>query len=119
MSNTALQSTTLSACDNVWRHICIIFDSSTSNYFFYLNGVLSANSTTGTALISVQRTLNYLGKSSYTADSYGTMLIDDFRLYNTALMQNEICAICGNNYYVGMNLMAQLYDAYIPNTSVT
>ena len=119
MSNTALQSTTLSACDNVWRHICIIFDSSTSNYFFYMNGVLSANSTTGTALISVQRTLNYLGKSSYTADSYGTMLIDDFRLYNTALMQNEICAICGNNYYVGLNPMAQLYDAYIPNTSVT
>ena len=116
--NLNLQSSAVNYCDNLWRHVCIVFDNVMNKYTFYLNGIHRSSSVTGTGLENVQRSYNYLGKSSFSTDSYGTILIDDFRFYASALTQSSICNICGNTYYINNVLLASLFNAYVPFSSV-
>ena len=43
------------------------------------------------------------------------MLIDDFRLYDSALTQSQICCyVCGNTMYYQNTLIASLFNTYVP-----
>jgi hypothetical protein len=79
---------TLAVNDNVWRHYVWTF-SPTGLWNFYLNGSLYTtvqNKSVPTAI----RTLNYLGKSNWAADSYMQMIMDEFRFYNKAISANDV-----------------------------
>ena len=106
-------------CDGIWRHVAVVFDNSILKYNFYLNGVLCNNSLTGTNMVNTSRPYCYIGRSVFPADSYGTLLIDDFRLYSSALSQSDISAICGNNMYHQNTLLPSLFNAYVPLSNST
>ena len=53
----------------------------------------------------------------HSTNSYATVSINNFKLHNTAFLQNKICALCGTSYYFGTTLIALLFDEYVPNTS--
>ena len=87
-------------------HLAVTFNAATKTTTIYINGVEDASGTANQneAYMLAQvatDTRNYIGRtqwwdSNYSADNVdfdGT--IDNFRLYNTALTQKEICEIQG------------------------
>ena len=104
--------------DGMWHHLTIAYDFSLNYLYLYINGVLWTNHlTTGFNLQTTSRSKNYLGLSNYTGNSYATVLIDDFRLYDSKLSQSDICNVCGSSLYYKNTLIASLFNAYIPFTS--
>ena len=86
-------------CDNTWRHVAIIYNSSTFQYSFYFNGIKCCNSVTGSSIGSnVSRPYFFIGRNiSSTSTIYMTASIDDFRIYdNVLLTKTDIAQICGN-----------------------
>jgi len=87
--------TTIYVNDNVWRHIVWILTN--SDWKIYVNGILHTTYTTNIAYPqNISRTLNYLGRSNWSADPYFNGGISDFRFYNRAVSGIEVSYIYYN-----------------------
>ena len=74
-------------------HITAVFNPPLGYLALYTNGVLAAMNTAVTIpLTSVNDLYSYIGRSLYSGDSYFTLNLDEFRIYNGALSTNEIAA---------------------------
>lgn len=77
------------ANDNVWRHVVWVLVPGT--WQIYINGALSVTKTTGIYFPrSVNRTINYIGRSNWDGDPGYNGNIDDFRIYKEALTQQKV-----------------------------
>jgi microcystin-dependent protein len=91
--------TSYNSNNNKWNHIAITMTyaasgSTTSNVIFYLNGVSVSNTSNQFYYpLAMTRTLNYIGRSNWSADPEFFGNIDDFRVYNTVLNQTQILSI--------------------------
>ena len=74
-------------CDDKWHHIVLISDGNT--LVFFLDNV-KIKSVRFPSLENVQRVNNYIGRSSYAVDSYSSIMLDDFRFYDTSLSLSDI-----------------------------
>jgi hypothetical protein len=77
---------------NVWNHIAITLSPSTTTGKLYINGVEAASNTSLSLSPSSlgSTTLNYLGRSQYSADAYFKGKIDEVRIWSVALPLSTI-----------------------------
>ncbi len=72
-------------------YIAVTYDSTANTGKLYLDGVLVATNTNMTlAPSAIKPTNNWLGRSQYAADPYFRGTIDEFRIYDGVLTQNDI-----------------------------
>jgi hypothetical protein len=109
------------ANDNVWRHCVWVLVPGT--WRVYINGALSATKTTGIYFPrSVNRTINYIGRSNWDGDPGYNGNIDDFRIYKEALTQEKVSILFsyGRKNYTNNLLLWYTFDtATISGTTVT
>ena len=94
--------------DNVWRHVGWVLNSygnGTGTWTIYLNGMMSQQLQSMQYPNAVQRSHNYLGKSSRARDPNFFGAISDFRLYSRVLNVTEIVAL-----FAGGAPSAQLFS---------
>lgn len=77
--------------ENSWNHIVGVFDG--ENLSLYLNGTQSASNNIGSAGISQTQFELFFGTDKYGSPSFLDGKIDDFKLYNRPLSNNEITAL--------------------------
>jgi len=76
-----------------WHHVALVIDGKTKNLSILLDGQVVANASTLYVLKDLgTTTLNYIGRSQY-ADPYFNGIVDDFRIYNEALGQDQILRV--------------------------
>jgi hypothetical protein len=75
-----------------WHHVAVTINADTRAINLYLDGIVSAsnNSATLNPQALGTTTNNWIGRSQYSADAYFNGSVDDFRIYNFALSQDEI-----------------------------
>jgi hypothetical protein len=73
---------------NVWQHLAVTLDH-TGHVVLYKNGQPVKTGMTGVPQIAIRNT-NYIGKSNWSGDGYYAGQMDDIRVYNRALTQQEI-----------------------------
>ncbi len=75
-----------------WHHVAVTINSDIRAINLYLDGVVVASN--NSAELNPQAlgntTNNWIGRSQYSADAYFNGSVDDFRIYNYALSQDEI-----------------------------
>ncbi len=76
--------------DGVWMHVALVRDGNTVK--LYKNGVLEVTSTDfGSHTPSeITEGNNYLGKSQFSGDAYFQGYIDEFKIYDAALTEEQI-----------------------------
>jgi hypothetical protein len=74
---------------NQWVHLASVYDGATSLLTIYLNGV-SIVSGVAVAPQNTTRTLNYVGKSNWSADALANAQIDSFRIWSTARTPDQL-----------------------------
>ena len=85
--------------ENRWQSVAATIaknpDGTTSTLRFYIDGVLVGEKTDSTTHLSdlTAHTMNFIGKSAYTADSLYQGLVSSFRVYDEALTIAELGAI--------------------------
>jgi hypothetical protein len=60
---------------------------------FYVNGNLVGTSTLSAALVPSTRTINYIGRSNWSSDSYFNGYIEDVQIYSRALSAAEVSTL--------------------------
>lgn len=79
----------------VWKHIAVTIGDGTVT--LYVDGEVAGTSTGITIKPSdLHSVLNYIGRSQFNADPYFNGLIDDVRIYNYSLSQDEVKAVMGD-----------------------
>lgn len=74
---------------NSWQHITVTIGNGAAR--IYINGEVAAESDGITIKPSdIKPVLNYIGRSQFNADPYYKGYLDDVRIYNYALSQDEI-----------------------------
>lgn len=119
-----------SCCDGTWRHVAVVYNSTTSQYSFYFNGIMCTSSvpasSIGTIGSNISRAYFYIGKSILTTGNiYATIQIDDFRIYDNVLLTvTDIALVCGNCHYYNYQtstssyvLINSILNSYLPNTT--
>jgi hypothetical protein len=109
--NPSLTGTNLTL--NAWLHRAGVIEAN-GNMKLYLNGTLNASNTNTSALPTITRTQQYVGRSNWSNDGYLDGLIDDFRIYNRALSATEVSNLYqlpnsdadGDGYTYGEELIA-------------
>ena len=80
-----------------WQHIALVINGTSKTMRLYLDAQFFASSSTQLTPADLgQTTNNWLGRSQYTADPYFDGLLDDFRIYDTALSEGQIRYIAGD-----------------------
>ncbi|MBW8781514.1 MAG: alginate lyase family protein [Verrucomicrobia bacterium] len=76
-----------------WHHVVVTLNGATGT--LYLDGVQAGQNTAMTLTPSSlgNTTLNYLGKSQFSADAYLTGRVDEFRIYGRALSATELTSL--------------------------
>ena len=74
-----------------WVNYAITIKGDTVSY--YRNGRLIKSKSGIKDISELTNTANYIGKSHYDGDAYLSAVVDDFRVYNTALSQDEILKV--------------------------
>ena len=75
-----------------WAHVAVTIG--TDKTCIYINGEEEGSSTSVTIRPSdVRPLMNYLGRSQFAADPYFTGYMDDVRIYNYALTEDEVQAV--------------------------
>jgi hypothetical protein len=77
-----------------WHHVAVTVSDSTSTMIMYVDGELVGSKTNCVNSIDDMgiTTNNWLGRSEY-ADPYFDGILDDFRIYNQVLSQNELVKV--------------------------
>jgi len=120
--------------DNKWYHTAITMDSNSSEVTVYINGSTSTLTSNTFSNIPyptiITRPYCYLGKSNTPNNPQFFGNIDDFRIYNSVLSQDNITNLYNNtnvkNNYINSTIY-RLYDTAVnnastpitPNTSLT
>ena len=73
-------------------HVACVYDGSADEIRLYLDGELVGTTPTTMQLSDVARMFAYIGDSVYTADPYFNGTIDEFRIYDTPLTDDEVSA---------------------------
>ena len=78
-----------------WHHITVTFSKNSGLMALYLDGEIvgSKNDCVNSISDLGNVTNNWLGRSQYPSDPYFNGSLDDFRIYNYALNDNEILAL--------------------------
>ncbi len=71
-------------------HIACVYDGATNQLRLYQDGVLQGTTTTTMQLSGVARVFAYIGDSVYPDDPYLDGSVDEFRIYDTALTEEEV-----------------------------
>ena len=89
--NQINSSVALSA--GTWTHVAVTLSGTTGQ--IYVNGTLAGTTTTMTLKPSDLgvTTINYLGRSQFSADPYLNGAVDEFQIYGRALSASEISAL--------------------------
>ena len=76
---------------NTWTHLAATFDG-TSLWTMYVNGasVQTANLDATRVELGVNRTLNFVGRSSWQSDAYADGLYDDLRIWSVCRTASQI-----------------------------
>jgi len=100
--NLEITASSLCLTLNQWQLLTARFDGQL--FSIYINGSLTVSGTQASANYSqlppLNRTQNYVGKSSFNWDGYSHSFIDDLRFYNKSLTQQEIVDLIMMNYDV-------------------
>lgn len=99
------QYTNIQINDNIWRHVCWTLTYATPNatnsiYTIYVNGInvyQQSNQTFTYYPNATARQFCYVGRSNWTADPYFNGVIDDFRIYNRVLSNQEVFKLYSAN----------------------
>jgi hypothetical protein len=74
-----------------WHHVAVVINGTNLYMQLYLDGTVVAEGATGTLPTDLSNvTSNTLGRQIYGLEAYFTGLLDDFRIYDKALIQDEI-----------------------------
>ncbi|PJJ07308.1 putative secreted protein (Por secretion system target) [Flavobacterium sp. 1] len=104
-ANGEIQMETAKLATSTWVHVAVTI-SKTQGLKMYVDGKLVKQLDNSTVSPNdFKPILNYIGRSQYTADPLFNGSIDDFRIYNYALSENEIAALVTNNLGVDSNEM--------------
>ena len=77
--------------------MAVVIDGTTKTMQLYLDGqVVASGPTTILPKDLGNTTQNWLGRSQYTADSYYSGQLDDFRIYSRALSEAEVRYLAGD-----------------------
>ena len=86
---------------NQWAHLAAVYDGTTSNLTLYLNGVATVSGI-AVAPANVNRTLNYVGQTSWGGTPLAKAQIDSFRIWSTARTAEQLQqAVLTNGYPAG------------------
>lgn len=78
--------------DNQWTYVAVTYDGSSMK--LYQDGEVVGTAAASDKLTDLEdSTQNFIGKSKFAADALLQAKVDDFRVYNRALSQDEIKAI--------------------------
>lgn len=80
---------------NTPTHVACVYDGGPSMIKLYQDGELLDATSTTMPLSGVARMFAYIGDAVYTADPYFNGTIDEFRIYDTALTDDEVLASYG------------------------
>ena len=69
-----------------------MYDGSVPELRYYQDGELQDSIDSTMDLAAVARVNAFIGDSSYPGDPYFTGTVDEFRIYNTALTDDEVLA---------------------------
>lgn len=78
----------ITTIDTNWHMYSVVFNK--TNLKVFMDGKSIVDATITQELTSMVRQYSYIGKSSYSADSYFDGNISDFRIYSTALSAEDI-----------------------------
>ncbi len=86
-------NSSLALTANVWNHIALTFSGNTTT--MYVNGAVAGTNAAMTLTPSSLgvTTINYLGRSQFSADPYLNGALDEFQIYGRALSAAEISAL--------------------------
>ena len=74
-----------------WHHVAVVINGDTRNMQLFLDGASIATGTAATLPANLgSTTQNWLGRSQYAADGYYHGRLDDFRIFDRPLAQDEI-----------------------------
>jgi len=74
-----------------WAHVAVTLNGNTGT--LYLNGTAVDSGDITIDPANFNPTLNYIGKSQFSADAFFNGLVDDFRIYNRSLTAAEVKAL--------------------------
>ena len=80
---------------NEWQFLTVTFDG--NNVRIYLNGQLTFDKIITCSPPIKQRTNCFIGKSSWAPDGYSWSLLDDLRIFNKSLTQEQILHLMNQN----------------------
>lgn len=80
---------------NTWKHVVVVLAGAPAGGTLYVDGAPVDTDTAVTLRPSDigNTTMNWLGRSQYTSDTYFNGLIDELRIYNRALTAAEVMAL--------------------------
>jgi hypothetical protein len=79
----------------VWKHITLVQNANTAT--IYIDGVQrQSGAVSKKPSLLGATTNNFIGRSCYSGDVYLNALVADFRIYNTALSQEEIAGLAAS-----------------------
>jgi uncharacterized protein (TIGR02145 family) len=73
---------------NRWFHLAVTVSGKTVT--LYYNGMLAGSAATTLTPMSVERSINYIGRSNWAENAYASAVFDNIRVYNRALSESEI-----------------------------
>ncbi|MBP8304976.1 MAG: discoidin domain-containing protein, partial [Phycisphaerae bacterium] len=80
-----------------WHHVAVVIDGVARTLQLVVDGEVVASGATNTVPRDLGvTTQNWLGRSQYTADSYYTGGLDEFRIYSRALSAGEVRYLAGD-----------------------
>ena len=101
--NGEIQMETDKLATSTWVHVAVTI-SKIQGLKMYVDGKLVKQLDNSTSSPNdFKPILNYIGRSQYTTDPLFNGYIDDFRIYNYTLSDNEIAALASNNLGVDSN----------------
>ena len=80
---------------NEWQFLTVAFDG--NNVRIYLNGQLTFDQVITCSPPIIQRTNCFIGKSNWAKDGYSWSLLDDLRIFNKSLTQEQILYLMNQN----------------------
>jgi hypothetical protein len=74
-----------------WHHIAVVINGDSRAMQLFLDGNVVANGTAAVLPTNLGNTTqNWLGRSQYSADGYYRGMLDDFRIFDRTLTQDEV-----------------------------
>ena len=106
-------NSTIALTAGSWNHVAITLSGSTAT--LYVNGAVAGTNSAMTLTPSSlgATTLNYIGKSQFSADAYLNGAVDEFRIYNRALTAAEVLTQATPAVTVPAGLTAVPNDGYV------